>query len=70
MQPKSLIGNITNIPISFNQLQNRTRKTKNNEPHNLTANQRLVLKEDARIKDPERHTGDSNTRFQSNNRKA
>lgn len=36
----------------------------------LLANQRLVLKEDARIKDPERHTGDSNTRFQSNNRKA
>lgn len=36
----------------------------------LLANQRLVLKEDARIKDPERHTEDSNTRFQSNNRKA
>lgn len=36
----------------------------------LLANQRLVLKEDERIKDPERHKGDSNTRFQSNNRKA
>ena len=36
----------------------------------LLANQRLVLKEDERVKDPERHTGDSNTRFQSNNRKS
>ena len=29
-----------------------------------------VATDDERIKDPERHTGDSNTRFQSNNRKA
>ena len=36
----------------------------------LLANQRLVLKKDHRKKDPERHTGDSNSRFQSNNRKA
>lgn len=36
----------------------------------LLANQRLVLKEDERIKDPERHTGDQDSRFQSNNRKA
>lgn len=36
----------------------------------LLANQRLVLKEDERIKDPKRHTGDMGSRFQSNNRKA
>lgn len=41
MQPKSLTGNITNIPIPFNQLQNRTRKTKNNEPHNLTGQPKI-----------------------------
>ena len=36
MQSKSLAGNITNILIPFNQLQNRTRTTTNNEPYNFT----------------------------------
>ena len=34
------------------------------------ANQRLVLKKDERKKDPERHTGDTETKYQSNNRRA
>lgn len=36
----------------------------------LLTKQRLVLKEDERIKDSKRHTGDMGSRFQSNNRKA
>ena len=34
------------------------------------AKQRLVLKKDERIKDPERHTGDTEADYKSNNRKA
>ena len=34
------------------------------------ANQRLVLKKDKRKKDPERHTGDTETKYQSNNRRS
>ena len=34
------------------------------------ANQRLVLKKDERKKDPERRTGDTETKYQSNNRRA
>ena len=34
------------------------------------ANQRLVLKKDERKKDPKRHTGDTETKYQSNNRRA
>ena len=34
------------------------------------ANQRLVLKKDERKKDSERHTGDTETKYQSNNRRA
>ena len=34
------------------------------------ANQRIVLKKDPRKKkDPERHTGDTETKYQSNNRR-
>lgn len=33
------------------------------------ANQRLVLKEDKRTKDPERHKGDTKTNYKSNNRR-
>ena len=36
----------------------------------LLANQRLVLQKDLRKKDPERHTGDTNSRHLSNNRLA
>ena len=34
------------------------------------ANQRLVLKKDDRIKDPRRHTGDTNAKHKSNDRLA
>ena len=36
----------------------------------MLAKQRLVLKKDERIKDPERHTGDTEADYKSNNRKA
>jgi len=39
--------------------------------HMMTlANQRLVLKKDPRKKNPERHTGDTETKYQSNNRRS
>ena len=44
MQSKSLTGNITNVPIPFNQLQNRTRTTENNESHNLTGQPKTSTK--------------------------
>ena len=34
------------------------------------ANQKLVLEKDKRKKDPERHKGDRETKYQSNNRRA
>ena len=36
----------------------------------ILANQRLVLKKDPRKKNPERHTGDTETKYQSNNRRS